>query len=137
MQEAARNPALFARANGGHPAIAATVKPAAFTGPGVVSAHGAAPTNAVAFHASNPGANTNAGGAGPKLPQNQLNTAHPAYNNAGQPKTYTATPKGVQPQGQGGAPKTYGAQTHVQSAKPPQGNPKPAQHPEHEEGHEH
>jgi hypothetical protein len=42
IQEAGRNPALAARANGGHPAIAATPRPGAFNGPGVVGAHGAA-----------------------------------------------------------------------------------------------
>ena len=43
VQEAARNPALAARANGGHPAIAATPRPGAFNAPGVVgrAAHGA------------------------------------------------------------------------------------------------
>ncbi len=41
VQEAVRNPALAAKANGGHPAIAATPRPAAFNGPGVVGAHGA------------------------------------------------------------------------------------------------
>jgi hypothetical protein len=47
VQEAARNPALSARANGGHPAIAATPRPGAFNAPGVVGAHGAgAPPNA-------------------------------------------------------------------------------------------
>ncbi len=55
VQEAARNPALAVRANGGHPAIAATPKPAAFNAPGVVSAHGAAATGANAPHAA-PGA---------------------------------------------------------------------------------
>src|ERR1700736_3693516 len=44
VQEAARNPALSAKANGGHPAIAATPRPAAFNAPGVVGAHGAAAT---------------------------------------------------------------------------------------------
>jgi hypothetical protein len=38
VQEAAKNPALFAKTNGGHPAIAATAHPATFTGPGVVGA---------------------------------------------------------------------------------------------------
>src|SRR5271170_8008090 len=41
IQEAARNPALAAKANGGHPAIAATPKPGAFNAPGVVGARGA------------------------------------------------------------------------------------------------
>jgi hypothetical protein len=39
VQEASRNPTLAATANGGHPAIAATPRPAAFTAPGVVAAH--------------------------------------------------------------------------------------------------
>jgi hypothetical protein len=41
VQEAARNPALAARANGGHPSIAATPRPTAFNAPGVVGARGA------------------------------------------------------------------------------------------------
>jgi hypothetical protein len=41
VQEASRNPALSARTNGGHPAIAATPRPGAFSAPGVVGAHGA------------------------------------------------------------------------------------------------
>ena len=40
VQEAARNPALAAKANGGHPAIAATPRPGAFNAPGVVGARG-------------------------------------------------------------------------------------------------
>jgi hypothetical protein len=43
IQQAAHNPALFARSNGGRPAIAATARPAVFNGPGTVGAHGAAP----------------------------------------------------------------------------------------------
>ncbi|MDP9014378.1 MAG: hypothetical protein M3O41_17300, partial [Pseudomonadota bacterium] len=42
VQEAVRNPVLAARANGGHPPIAATPRPAAFSAPGVVGARGAA-----------------------------------------------------------------------------------------------
>ena len=41
LQQAQRNPALMARANNGHPAIAATGRPGAFHGPGVVRARGA------------------------------------------------------------------------------------------------
>jgi hypothetical protein len=41
VQEAAKNPAQFAKANGGKPAVAATPKPGAFHAPGVVGAHGA------------------------------------------------------------------------------------------------
>jgi hypothetical protein len=52
IQQAARNPALAAKANGGHPAIAATARPGAFTGPGVVGTHGATVPAAAATHAS-------------------------------------------------------------------------------------
>jgi hypothetical protein len=41
VQQAAQNPALAARANAGHPAIAATPRPAAFNAPGVVGARAA------------------------------------------------------------------------------------------------
>ena len=67
VQEAARNPALAARANGGHPSIAATPRPAAFNAPGVVGARGAvappARTPGGAANAVNhpPGASPNAG----------------------------------------------------------------------------
>lgn len=42
VQEAIRTPALAARVNAGHPSIAATARPVAFSGPGVVGARGAA-----------------------------------------------------------------------------------------------
>ncbi|MDE2451734.1 MAG: YXWGXW repeat-containing protein [Gammaproteobacteria bacterium] len=41
VQQAQRNPALMARTNNGHPGIAATARPGAFHGPGVVRARGA------------------------------------------------------------------------------------------------
>jgi hypothetical protein len=47
VHEALRNPQLSAKANGGHPAIAATARPAAFSGPGVVGAKGAPPLKPV------------------------------------------------------------------------------------------
>ena len=43
VQEAARSPDLQAKANGGHPAIAATPRPGAFHAQGVVGARGGAP----------------------------------------------------------------------------------------------
>ncbi len=43
VQQAAHNPALFARANGGHPAIAATPRPGAFQAPGAVASRGTSP----------------------------------------------------------------------------------------------
>jgi WXXGXW repeat (2 copies) len=64
VQQAAKNPALFARANGGHPAIAATPRPAAFNAPGVVGSRGA----------SAPAAN--------RPPQNQPGNPGPVANQA-------------------------------------------------------
>jgi len=64
VQEANRNPALFAHANGGHPAIAATARPAAFSGPGVISAHGASPI---------PAAQPGRGPVGPAAPPRASN----------------------------------------------------------------
>src|SRR5580704_9401389 len=63
VQQAVHNPALFAHANGGRPAIAATARPAVFNGPGTVSAHGGAPA---AFQppASRPSTPANAGRPG-------------------------------------------------------------------------
>jgi hypothetical protein len=55
VQQAAANPALAAKANGGHPAIAATPRPAAFNAPGVVGARGAAMSPRVAAAQTNPG----------------------------------------------------------------------------------
>lgn len=63
-QTASHNPALLASANHGHPPIAATARPAVFTGAGVVAAHGAAPmphTMVTAPHAG--GFNGGTGGA--------------------------------------------------------------------------
>jgi hypothetical protein len=97
IQEAGRNPALAARANGGHPTIAATARPAAFSGPGVVGAHGAQPFN------------------GNHMPPANANHA---------PAPGTARPQGLNPrpavaQGQPGRP------PQGQPGKPPQGKAPP------------
>jgi len=77
VQEAARTPALAAKANGGHPSIAATARPAAFSGPGVVGARGAAPPpartpgaapNAVTHAPAGPAAKTPPKPVRPKAP---------------------------------------------------------------------
>jgi hypothetical protein len=98
VQEAAKNPALFAKANGGHPAIAATTHPATFTGPGVVGAKfaahpqqgGAKPPVANASAPKPPVANASA----PKPPVANASAAKPPVAaNTAQPKT----PKQQQP----------------------------------------
>lgn len=57
IQQAVANPALSAKANGGHPSIAATPRPAAFNAPGVVGARGAVPAapHAAAQNGIHPG----------------------------------------------------------------------------------
>jgi hypothetical protein len=82
VQEAAKNPALFAKANGGHPAIAATTHPASFTGPGVVGAKFAAhpPTSA------KPPAAANAVAPKPPVATNAAAPKPPVAANAAQPK---------------------------------------------------
>jgi len=70
VQEAAKNPALFAKANQGKPPIAATPKPAVFNAPGVIAAHGATvppPRPATETHGA-PGAPAAAGGPKPPVP---------------------------------------------------------------------
>jgi len=95
VQEAGRNPALAAKANGGHPSIAATARPGAFSGPGVVGAHGAAPmasnSPAANMHGNNvQGIAAGANGAGAKAPGNQLNAAHAPAANVAHPQTQLA-----------------------------------------------
>ncbi len=85
IQAASSNPALAARTNGGHPGIAATPRPGAFSGPGVVGAHGAMPMRPGA-----PGGNSFNGAAGmhgnAPAAGGQPNAYHPPA--AGQPNTY-------------------------------------------------
>ena len=106
LQQAVHNPALFAHANGGKPAIAATARPAVFNGPGTVSAHGGAPA---AFQppASRPSTPANAGRPG--APRNgamvagqpRVNApAHPQTYNAPKQKAANAPPKGKRPPGE-------------------------------------
>ena len=85
VQTAARNPALFAKANGGRPAIAATPRPGAFNAPGVVGAHGAA-TSPARPAAGRP--NVNQGGR-----QAKAQAARPPHPKA-QPKEQKHEPEG-------------------------------------------
>ena len=75
VQEAAKNPALFAKSNGGHPAIAATTHPAMFTGPGVTGAKyagrppGAAAPRQPGLHPAPAGSKVAANASQPKPPK--------------------------------------------------------------------
>jgi len=116
VQEAAKNPGLFAKVNGGRPAIAATPKPAAFHAPGVVGAHGAAappPKPAPAVH------NNIYTGAPPAAAQQHA--AHtPPTNAAAQPQTVAPKAKAAGPNPH---PKTPPAQKPpVKKKNEPEGN---------------
>jgi hypothetical protein len=104
VQEAARNPALAVKANGGHPAIAATPRPAAFNAPGVVGAHGAAPLS-------------RAPGASPGAPA----AVAPHVNNAGVAQPNAA----MHPQAAGVPPQPPRAQPQPPRAQPQPPRPQP------------
>jgi hypothetical protein len=117
VQEANRNPALFAHANGGHPGIAATARPAAFSGPGVISAHGAAPIGNQAGHGPAPLPSNNLGaqaaaarqlqnGSAQGAPRGQAPVAPAVQQRAytGRPQTQVAQPPGAPPKTGGSAP---------------------------------
>jgi hypothetical protein len=119
VQAASRNPALSAKMNGGHPAIAATAKPGAFTGPGVVGARGAAPAAASNTKAVNADAHVNhavetphgTNGAGAGVAAKQPNALHAKPSNVTQPPTATV--------------KSTPASTPSKLAKSPPPKPKP------------
>ena len=117
VQAASRNPTLAAKANGGHPAIAATAKPGAFTGPGVVGARGAAPPAASNTKAVNADAHVN----------HAVDTPH-ATTGAGvasnQPKALHATPSNVT-HPPAATVKSAPATTPTKVAKRPAPKPKP------------
>jgi WXXGXW repeat (2 copies) len=124
IQEASRNPALAASANGGRPAIAATPRPAAFNAPGVVGAHGgglvqnghgpAMQAAAIPSAANSPHFNSLAGGQPNNLPHAQAAAPLP---NGMHPQTHPAA----------GAPP---AATHPQAGAPPAAAPHPQAKPQ-------
>jgi hypothetical protein len=100
IQQAAKNPALAASANGGHPAIAATPRPGAFNAPGVVGAHGSVAPNARP-PGTQPGAPAQANAQHPNG-QPPANAQHPN----GQPPAAKPQPVKPQPKPQPKPPKT-------------------------------
>ena len=122
VQQASSNPALFAKANGGHPAIAATARPAVFSGPGVISAHGAAASTPI----QNFNKPTTGMPNGPRPGQpgqgatRQSYTAHPP-NYGGKPPTQVNPPVN---NGYQGKPvnQTQGLQHYQAPTPPPKGN---------------
>ncbi len=89
VHEAVSNPQLAAKANGGHPAIAATVRPGAFTKESIVAAKGAPPLKpivqakpiapAARSPATNPALHEPVNAAHPEAtsPKAPVNAAHP------------------------------------------------------------
>jgi WXXGXW repeat (2 copies) len=92
VQEAAKNPALFAKANGGHPSIAATPKPAAFNAPGVVGARGAVTPPVRTVNAAQHNH------TGKPSTSGQPQAAHkPAPNASAHPQAVTGKPNAARP----------------------------------------
>ena len=114
VQQAAKNPALFAHANGGHPAIAATPRATVFNAPGVVGARGAPAT----LHPQ----------ASPNL-QNQSHTQGQAVNLA-QPQNHPPVANQNSNQNPAGKPKTE----QKQKKKNQKDKPHPKKPPEKDEG---
>jgi hypothetical protein len=80
--EAAKNPALAAKQNGGHPAIAATARPAQFTGPGIVPARAAGAEHPIEHNGV---VQTGAGREAPvehAAPPREATAPHPAEHQA-------------------------------------------------------
>jgi hypothetical protein len=112
VQNAARRPELSARANGGHPAIAATPRAGAFNAPGAVAAHGASSPQ----HAGQVGRfGQNGVQRAPGQPPGQ--PGHPAQAN-----NFAHSP------GQGAPPRAQGQPGGAKPAKPAR-----TQHPKPEE----
>jgi hypothetical protein len=138
IEEAARNPDLFARANGGHPGIAATSRPAAFSGPGVVGTHGAhgfmagQPNNG-----HNPGMNTHSG-PGSNMPNGPASNGN-MHNGAGGSAQHTGAGSNVH-NGAGGSAQHTGTGSNVHNGAQPANavkhNPNQQQYKKHPEGAE-
>lgn len=120
-QAARANPALRATSNHGAPPIGATARPGAFSGPGVVGAHGAAPgavhPGAVHPGPSQPGAaHTELAHPGPSQPRpahTELAHPGPSQPGAAQPAVHQ-----FKPPAQGGAPGSTGS-GHTPPPPPP------------------
>jgi hypothetical protein len=92
IQQAAANPALLAKNNGGRPSIAATPRPSAFNAPGAVGAHGAAPAPPHATAAAYGNHNGPGPGAGHGAPAAHGN-AQAAHSGAGAANGKQPAPK--------------------------------------------
>jgi len=123
IQEAAKNPALAAKTNGGHPAIAATPKAAAFNAPGVVGARGASALGAAPL--------ARASGATPGVPA--PGAPHVNNGNRGLPPGAQPTVTHVPPNAAVHS-QAVAAKPPAPKAQPQQQHPKPAKNEKHEEG---
>jgi hypothetical protein len=142
VHEAVRNPQLSAKANGGHPAIAATTRAGAFTKESIVPAKGAPPLKPIAPAAHSPATNpafhepvnaTHPGATPPKAPAEAFKQPTPAVkppvNNAVHaPATQPPRPAPPRPQA---TPVRPAAKAPPAKAPPPPAKKAP---PERKEG---
>jgi hypothetical protein len=145
VQEALRNPTLAAKANGGHPAIAATPRPAAFNAPGVVGARGAVSPPHASGAGGDPAGRSQVPTQERAAPQPtarpsapppyaaQPNAARPsaAPLNAGAPRA--GEPRAVSNRPQPGAPAARAPAPAPKPAAPKPGRPNGAPQPKPEE----
>jgi hypothetical protein len=106
VHAASSNHALLASVNHGAPAIAATAKPGAFSGKGVVTAHGASPAPRTDRPATAAHTETHAAPA-----------AHPA-------EAHAATPAAHPAEAHAATPAAHPAEAHA-AARPPTATPRP------------
>ncbi|HEX2791293.1 MAG TPA: YXWGXW repeat-containing protein [Steroidobacteraceae bacterium] len=118
-QGASHNPALLASSNHGHPPIAATARPAVFTGAGVVAAHGAVPVSHTAEVAPHPGGFTGGAGGAGGAPAH-VTPPVPAHVNSGAGAVVPGAPGPS-----GGPPHGTVPAAKIQHTGPPAGTPPP------------
>jgi hypothetical protein len=124
VQQAAANPGLLAKNNGGRPSIAATPRPSAFNAPGAVGAHGAAQPPPHAQAAAAPGA---AGHGAAQPPPHAQAAAYTNHNGNGAGHGAAAAHANGQGGGAYSKPPAQKANAKPHPKAPPKGEEKTAQ----------
>ena len=136
-EAAAKDPALSLNNNHGHPAVAATARPAVFKGPGVIAAHPGKPIAAVT-----PEGHRKAGPSNPAaVPGKKIGSGNPAAGHGNKPGAEIPKHKGKAAGGAtpGAPPRPAAAPPRVATPAPPRPAPPrpapPAAKPKCQPGH--